>query len=1206
MRIQKLELVGFKSFKDRTVILFDAGVTGIVGPNGCGKSNIVDAITWVMGEQSAKHLRGSSMEDVIFGGSDGYAPSGMAEVTMTLENDGGPFPAKYSNLSEIMVARKLHRSGESEYLVNKEQARLKDIQEIFMDTGAGSKGFSIIEQGAIGKIITAKPLDRRVLIEEAAGITKFKVRKKESQRKLISTDQNLLRLKDIIAELKRQIDSLQRQAKKAERYKELKDRMEDLELLANSHQYFKLSSEVSDVQKNYERISDEYMQSKTNLATLESEVETLQLALLEKEKFVEVKQLQYDELQTTVKQKETEIQRLGFEVEQAQRNAQMQGNLSQELNTKKVVIDEQLYKVTTEFQALDRVVTDLELLYKEKENDYQKTLARIQTIDDELTQSRRELITVTQAKTHVEANIVAFQTRLQDVGARKTEIERVLNELTQKKQEFEKHRTKVFGELEKERQLQLGVMTDVKNLEENKVKLSEELQLKRFELDKFKDELNHVSSRLYGLEDLQTNFEGFEAGVKNVMLWKKSQKKNAEQMHADGSISTSVSEMLPVAEAIEVPSDYEVAMEAALGPKLQLLLSENNDESLNALGYLKENNAGRSGFLPKNLSANLSSHGNPSSEEGVRALLRDVVTAPEKFQSSVTMLIGDVVVVDSIRTALRLRPQYQGWSFVTLDGDTLSAEGVLSGGASEGLESGVLKRRREIKELSVRKDEMAGKLALTQAALKKVEEQFEHIQKNLENVQKLRVEKEIRLAEMKKDLERAEIEVQTANHSYDRQHSEYRDVESTFNRTQESINNETSRLESFKSRKLELEEASQNLDNEFAQSKTAVDPLREAATQSKVDWASRAQSKEGIQNQMNMLQASLDDVVSQIGRVTEDSNKNSLTMNEHQLRLEREMITLNSLIGTAEALRLEVAQARDQYHIESHSVLQKRDSTTQLQREQNEKQSFMNDLHLKMEQMKMKVQYIQDQVRERYMLLIQDVASKYLDREYAPEVVDVEIEDLRDKLKKMGEVNLAAIQEYGEINERYEFLVKQEHDLVEAKDSLRRVIDRINRICNRRFKDTFDAVNERFKKVFPVLFGGGQAELLLIHNEEQDEMGIDIVAKPPGKKLQNISLMSGGEKALTSVALIFSIFLVKPSPFCLLDEVDAPLDDANVFRFNDLVKEMAKRSQIIVVTHNKHTMEINEKLYGVTMQEKGVSKMVSVSLDEAQNVAASS
>lgn len=1184
--------------------MFDSGVTGIVGPNGCGKSNIVDAITWVMGEQSAKHLRGASMEDVIFGGSEGYAPSGLAEVTMTLENDGGLFPTKYSSLTEVMVTRRLHRSGESEYLVNKEQARLKDIQEIFMDTGAGSKGFSIIEQGAIGKIITAKPLDRRVLIEEAAGITKFKVRKKESQRKLVSTDQNLLRLKDIILELKRQIESLQRQAKKAERYKELKDKAEDLDLLAHSHQYTKINADVVESQKQHEQLNNEYTLSKTNLSNLEAEIESFQLKLLENEKLVEHKQLQYDELQATLKQKESEIQRLNFEIEQVQRDAQMQGSVSHELKAKRTVHEEQLNKINEEFKSLDSVVADLKQKYHVAEEEYQNTLTLVQSIDEELTKSRRDLIAMTQAKTQVEANIVTFQTRLEDVGVRKSEIENQLSELNNKKVEYEKYRSKVFTDLELERQLQLSIMTDVKNLEDNKNQLNQQLQAKKIESEQFKDELNQVTSRLQGLEELQVNFEGFEQGVKNVMLWKKAQK----QIHVDGSVT----EILPVAEAIEVPSEYEVAMEATLGSRIQMLLSESNDDSLMALNYLKENKAGRSsflaqgegsGFLAQGESKEIPLNNSPRSADGVRAILNEVIQVPEKFKSSMTLLVGHVAIVDNIRSALRLRPIYKGWSFVTLDGDTLSADGVLTGGDSESSDSGVLKRRREIKELTLKKEEMSGKVALAQASVKKIEEQFERIQLDLENAQKIRLEKEIRLTEMKKDLERAEVEVKTVSEACNKQQVEQKEVLATFNRINESLNNESARLENFKTKKSELEQLSLKLDQNILAAKSSIDLLREKSTQSKVDWVAKDQSKIGLQNQIDMLKISLNDVDSQMNRLAEESDKNSTSLNERFVKLEQENIQLNNLISINEALRLETARLRDIYQSESHELLKKRERASQVQREQSSKQSTMNDCHLKVEQLKMKLQYIQNHIREKYMLLIDDVAPKYVNREYNSTAVDAELEDLRDKLKKMGEVNLSAIQEYGEINQRYEFLVKQEQDLIEAKDSLRRVIDRINRICNKRFKDTFAAVNERFQKVFPVLFGGGQAELLLITIENQDELGIDIVAKPPGKKLQNISLMSGGEKALTSVALIFSIFLVKPSPFCLLDEVDAPLDDANVFRFNDLVREMAKRSQIIVVTHNKHTMEINEKLYGVTMQEKGVSKMVSVSLAEAQNVA---
>ncbi len=1194
MRIKKLELVGFKSFKDKTVILFDAGVTGIVGPNGCGKSNIVDAITWVMGEQSAKHLRGQSMEDLIFGGAEGYAPGGFAEVTMTLENDGGPFPVKYLSFTEISVTRRLHRSGDSEYLVNREPARLRDIQEIFMDTGAGSKGFSIIEQGAIGKIITAKPLDRRSLIDEAAGITKFKIRKRESQRKIVATDQNLVRLKDIIAELKRQIDSLQRQAKRAERYRELKIQVEDLELLLSSKQYLQMNEELSTLKTNFSDSEDSDIQSTTELETLSADVERLALEIAEKEQYVQIQVLQANNGKEQVREKENIIQRLKFEVEQAERNQLVQTSMKQEAEARKGILENQLMELRNRLQVVTLEVESLELSHTEKEEVFQKMQSRIQTADQELTTIRRELMTVNSALTQVEINISSVEARIEEVEQKRDVLLETVSSLREKESEFSKRKTSFYNDLEKERQMQLSIMSDVENFEANKNALEDQVESRRVEVQKFKDELNQVASRLYGLEDLQANFEGFEDGVKNVMLWKKAQ----TEIHADGSVS----QIMPVADVIEVPPEYEIAMEAALGPKLQMLLSHNSKDSLSAVQHLKDKSAGRSSFFASDMAmiSTLKRQGDPSNEDGVKQLLSKVISAPDKYKSLVEFITDDIAVVDNISTALRLRSQYTGWNFVTEDGDVLTAGGVLTGGASDSADSGMLKRRREIKELSQSKDELAGKLALSQMTLEKLEDQFDKVAKELESAKTLQIQKELAIAELKKDLERADNELKSVTESLERQNQELSEVDNRRLSLEEKRDQEQERATGFRTRKSELENGAQTIEVEYQEAKQGIDQVRIDAMNARVQFAQSSQEKQGLTNQVNMLDISYTETATKLDQMINESDLNTEVLSVNQVQLEQEKVLLEQIIQQAQHAEERSSELRNEFTEISNEHMKKQQRVLEIQRIRNEKQAQVNEMRFKIEQIQMKLQYLVDQMRERYMLDLAIKSQEYIERECDVAATELEVQELKDKIKKIGEVNLSAIQEYDDIQKRYEFLVQQEADLTEAKENLRRVIDRINRICNKRFRETFESVNERFQKVFPVLFGGGEAQLTLVEIEGEDEQGIDIMAKPPGKKLQNITLMSGGEKALTSVALIFSIFLVKPSPFCLLDEVDAPLDDANVFRFNDLVREMAKRSQIIIVTHNKNTMEINEKLYGVTMQEKGVSRMVSVSLEEAK------
>lgn len=1193
MRIKKLELVGFKSFKDRTVIHFDSGITGIVGPNGCGKSNIVDALTWVMGEMSAKHLRGSSMEDVIFAGAEGYAPMGMCEVSLTLENDGGPFPVQYLKFSEIMVTRCLHRSGESEYFINKEPARLRDIQEIFMDTGAGAKGFSIIQQNAIGQMITAKPEDRRNLIEEAAGITKFKARKRESQRKLISTEQNLVRLHDIVNELKRQIDSLQRQAQRAERYRNLKKEIEDLDLWISSKQFLELRAVAESAARELAETEAGEIESQSLVSGQEAEVETLRTTLAEKENSVNEKQVTHFTLRDLVQKAETETQELRFEIEQARRNKEMTGSLLQENQARHEILQKDLAQVR---ESLARIREEAESLrgdFETKKERFDESSGRIQEVDQELTSARREILTVSQGESSIRARVTAGRETIAGLEDRETEARLILEELLEKKLDFESRRNRVWNELEKERQEQLDLARDVESFEANKAALTKTIDERREEVDRFKDSLNEVTSRLYGLENLANNFEGFEAGVKSVMFW---QKQRLEQLPE--SQRSEAQSFHPVAEVVEVPAEYELAMEAALGPRLQMLLSDNPDSALGAVNYLKEKKSGRSSFVAGGLqTVEVAAPEIDASQ--VRAILKDVVKSPDAFRPVVARLLDNVAVVESLQKAFELRQAFPHWTFVTTEGDLLSADGVITGGTVESADSGMLKRRREIKELSLQKDEWSGKLALAQVSLKKAEEQLKTLISDLATAQKRNQEKEILLAGLKKDLDQAERELTNAQSAISRQERDVHSITAQKESRQNELGELEEKLTELTARKEELESQIQNLDQELLIAKNGIDDLQEEVTRLQVQSATKTQEKDGLERQEQMLSRSFDDVVSVLSRMSEENEQSSVSMSSNQLILEERKVQLEDLIRRTEEAQHDLARERDEYEKVQARLREIEKSLSTYMSDRAKAQAKMNEARLHLDQARMKEQYLVEQIRERYILDLSEIAERYREREGDLKEAEANLKDLRDKVARIGDVNLSAIEEYDEVAKRYEFLSKQQNDLVEAKEQLKKVIDRINRICSKRFKETFDQVNERFTKVFPVLFGGGEANLILVEDPEKGEMGIDIVAKPPGKKMQNVTLLSGGEKALTAVSLIFSIFLVKPSPYCLLDEVDAPLDDANVFRFNDLVKEMSKRSQIIVVTHNKYTMEVAARLYGVTMEEKGVSKMVSVNLGEA-------
>lgn len=1195
MRIKKLELLGFKSFKDRTVIHFDAGITGVVGPNGCGKSNIVDALVWVMGEMSAKHLRGSSMEDVIFAGAEGYAPMGLCEVSLTLENDGGPFPVKYLKHSEIMVTRRLHRGGEGEYLINKESARLKDVQEIFMDTGAGSKGFSIVEQGAIGRIVTAKPEDRRTLIEEAAGITKFKVRKRESQRKLQSTEQNLIRLQDIVVELKRQIDSLQRQAQRAERYRKLKMEIEDLELWISSQQFLELQDRSKEAEIKFNEVNEKLVALQSAVGTDEVDIETLRNELALREAEVQEWQREAQEAQSGVQKRESEIQQLRFDIEQARQKKEMAGNIIEESQARAEVLNRDLERVNGLIDSVREAAESLQEQFKDKKLTFDEITARISEIDSELTNARRELLTVSQAESSLDAKTQGLQEGLESLLQEAAESEELHQELHSQSQNFEKHRRKVSDQYDSERQMHLNIMADVDTLKLQRLAAEESAQEKRKEVESFKDELNKVTSRLYGLENLQDNLEGFQEGVRTVMFWSRE-----KSQHLGGGETTAFK---PMAEVVEVPKEFEVAMEAALGPRLQMLLSEQKDQTLEAVDYLKANSKGRSSFFTMDeRQPGLALSQDAISGTGFRAKLKDVIRYPEHYESLMTRLLGNVGVVENLESAFELKAQTPEMTFVTLDGDLLSPEGVLTAGSAESADSGVLKRRREIKELSFQKDEWAGKLALATESLRHQEEELKRLTRDLEQIQKQGVEREIVLAGLKKDLERADIEFENAKKVLQKHDREFIELQTKKSKRQEELLAAEARLEELRTQKVDLESSVEGLQLEHLQARNGVGEMQEQVTQLQIESAKKNQEYEGLNREHEMLSRSLEEVRNQLAKMTHESDFSHEVMSGSQLSLQEKQLDLEKQIQKVEQTKKQVAELRDAYEKRQAEVRKIEEDLHHQRRDQNQLQAAFGELKLELEQARMKELYLIDQTRERYMIELPDVAEKYRERERFTKDHEKALKENKEKISKIGDVNLSAIEEFDETSKRYEFLKAQQDDLNEAKEQLRKVIERINRICTRRFKETFDAVNERFTRVFPVLFGGGEARLILIEDPEKGEMGIDIVAKPPGKKSQSVTLLSGGEKALTAVSLIFSIFLVKPSPYCLLDEVDAPLDDANVMRFNDLVKEMAKRSQIILVTHNKYTMQTAHKLYGVTQEEKGVSKMVSVSLGEARAV----
>lgn len=1198
MKIKRLEITGFKSFKDKTVIHFDSNITAVVGPNGCGKSNIVDALQWVMGEMSAKDLRGSSMEDVIFQGAKGYVPGGLAEVSLTLANDGGSFPTKYLQYSEIQITRRLHRSGESEYLIQQEPARLKDIQEIFMDTGAGSKGFSLIEQGAIGKLVTAKPDEMRILLEEAAGITKFKARKKESQRRMHSTDQNLVRLNDIINELKKQLDSLERQSRKANRYKALQKDIEIRDLLIASKEFLDFQTQQLSHQASLEKLKDQDFELIGKMTECEKQKEAAKLMLLEDEKRIETHQLAVEDVQKNIRQKEDIIQNLEFEITQSQRQDAHHLDLKSEMDIKKEDLQKDLQELQTNYQTLQQKAHQMEGQQKSLHQEYEKHQILLQEDSESLDQKQKELMSVSQAKTQLEVQITALKERQKEQGLQETIIQTRLKDFTDKQKLYTGRKQGVQRKLESQRQIQLNLAGDLKSFKENKDRMLKELTLQKEKSDRTKDQLSQTINQLKALTDLHKNFEGFQKGAKEVLIWQQETTKAKTDME---SSTPHTLRFLPIADVIDVPKEYERALEAVLGHRLQTLLVSSSKDIFEALDFLKTKGAGRAGFFN-------TSDKTPITLEHPKELhlLKDVISIDESYRHCIDRLLDKVAIVDVINSDLSM--SYSGWTFVTLEGDVLEPEGILMGGTPESLDLGVLKLRRNIKELSRQKQELSKQLGIAQTHFQKAQKRLAALEQNFQQTQDHQMQQEIKLVELKKDLERVSKEFEDNEEMREYQSKELqRLLEQKDLQDKQLTSLQKDFADIFSQRESLLCEI-KDLNEKRNVCQKQVQSLRENVQQLEVKSTACIQEAEGKKHQIEMIKEQINDLSNRIEQIIAEKKQNKQTSLENQNKQKQEQLALQSLLGEQKKFQDQISTVKNKYEMARKKLEDIDEQLLVFRKEQGQVQAEKNELSLITNTLDLKTKALLENIQERYMVELKDVAMGYESgKKDLPEgypkwdeidwdKVKEDLDLMQTRLKKMGDVHLGAIKEHDEVHQRYLFLSRQRDDLVSAKEQLHQVIDKINRICNQRFKQTFEVVNERFQKVFPTLFGGGEAFLSLTELKDKEDVGITVTARPPGKRLQNVSLLSGGEKALTAVSLIFAIFLVKPSPYCLLDEVDAPLDDANVFRFNDLVKEMSKHSQMILVTHNKYTMEISEKLYGVTMEEKGISKMVSVDM----------
>jgi chromosome segregation protein len=1174
MKIKRVDIIGFKSFVDKVSLDFQQGISAILGPNGCGKSNIVDAIRWAMGEQNAKHLRGRGMEDVIFGGSESRKPLGMAEVSMIFDNVDGLAPPAFREYAEIMVTRRLYRNGESEYLLNKTPCRLLDIVELFMDTGAGARAYSIVEQGKIGMILNAKPEERRFLIEEAAGVTKFKSRKKTALRKIEATRQNLLRLGDIISEVRRQLGSLRRQAQKAERFRSLREEYKKIETRCALDSYHALQMDIArDHAIELER-QREVETFAGQVETLELHLEEMRLRQLSREKDVAMGQEKVFHLTAEIQKIESRLEFGGRELQNLEKERDRLSSETAENARRLVELEKEELGLKEGQAALDALLAKEIRSLAEGNVHLEETAGREAELAVRLESARQSLYSLLTELSRVGAWQEEIGRRLQALEDRTGRNRADAVAVREKAAEADDFIQALASKLETVRQGRAELVQERDALQETLRLLRRQVEENENTLLIQREELNRHRSRLESLRQMKKSLEGYGAGARSLL--------------ADPHFGQRFAAVL--ADDLEVPPEYEAAVEAVLGERLQGFPAADPADALAALEFLRSQNGRCTFFL----------HGARLPELSQAAWgvpLTQLVQPRKGSEDIVQALFSGIFLVEALHPYLdeKLPP---GVTLVTPAGESLSFRGELTGGGESLLDHGLLQKKREMKDLAEGVAVSAAEIEDLQSRRNDLRQELSETEDRLRHIEGALHRQEIQVVDNEKDLSRLREEVDRRLERLEVLSLEEDQLVEERAELQEQLDDSSRKRHEMEGCRSEKEAEAASLQEESRILRRETEIVRERVTALKVAVAGMRERAEGGQRSMEKLRLARTEVQTRMATLAR--RESEIEKEKERLRSEakRLQVELDLLFRRREDDQASFERMREIFESGSEGILKQGELLKEFRGKAQHARDALAEYQLKVRETTLAAEHLQQGVLERYGV---DLGNESPSAEsFDVEGAQKRLEELRKAIEDVGEVNLTAIEEYQELDQRFQFLTGQQEDLRQSLEGLQTAIAKINRTTRKRFKETFDRVNSQFQELFPRLFQGGRAALLLTDEEDLLETGIEIIAQPPGKKLQNVNLLSGGEKALTAIALIFSIFLIRPSPFCLLDEVDAPLDDANIGRFSDLVRELSDLSQFLIITHSKKTMEIADTLYGVTMEEPGVSKIVSVRINDLQ------
>ena len=1183
MFLKRIELAGFKSFADKTEMEFVRGITAVVGPNGSGKSNISDGIRWVLGEQSAKSLRGGKMEDIIFAGSDARKAVNYGEVSLTLDNEDHVLPLDFS---EVTVTRRVHRSGDSEYLINKQSCRLKDITELFMDTGIGREAYSIIGQGRIEEILSTRSEDRRGIFEEASGIVKYKSRKKDAGRKLDETEQNLLRIHDLISELEDQIGPLKDQSEKAIRYKELREQLKQLEISVYVHQIEGIHTAWKEGNDRLEVLKDEQLALSTvvsahdaklesgraELRALEEQVEKLQEQLLryseaneKSEGYGEVLKERKRNLESNREQLLLTLGSVGERSEGRQREL---AELELKLQQSRQALEDLRRQLADEETRLEGVTGGIS---QSKEEKLKSALLELMNL---MAQARNEIRYSDQQKESLERRM---SRSAEESGKWATRLEELSSS-----QKTLKDKIAALGK-------EIGSLRNAYITEsEQSSKRQKLLEETQSGLRKWEQKREAQVSRHETMKEMQDDFDGFMLGVKEVL--KGARKGQLNGVHG------------AVAELISVPEKLEMAVETALGASLQHVVMENEAVSRQAIAFLKQRQLGRATFLPLDVirprQITGSDRGMVEGAEGFVGIGAELVGYEDKYASIVGSLLGNVVIAETLEQANRIAAKCQyRYRVVTLEGDVVNAGGSMTGGSQHKKNNSLLSRKRQLDQLFSEIEESELQISKLKQGIGRLKDEQENASQKLEELRHDGDEKRLEEQRVAGDLKQLEQELRHVQEQVEGAGAERSGFESEVKALEESRVQAVAELARLEKEEKDAHEAIRSAESERKASESAKEELQGKLTGMKVTEGKLDQEIFSLEEQLRRMRQ---DAGSQ-DKELRQSRSLLMTIEQDLEENAREAVKQKENLNTYRLKKDETASALDMARADRAALTRKLELAEGETKDQRQALRSVEDqlrtTEVSVGRLDVELDNILRKLSDDYELSYELAKQRYPLPEDVP-AAQTEVQRLKRSISALGEVSLGAIEEYQRVHERYTFLSSQKDDLVEAKTTLYHVIHEMEEEMSKRFKQTFDAIRREFGTVFSKLFGGGRADLQLLDPEHMLETGIDIVAQPPGKKLQNLQLLSGGERALTAMALLFAILQVKPVPFCVLDEVEAALDEANVVRFAQYLREFSEQTQFIVVTHRKGTMEEADVLYGVTMEEGGVSKLVSVKLED--------